>query len=58
MMNYVVNSLKRFHHFQPHRPQDQPYPHIKPTYRANKQYAADLDTYPLLIKEEIVLYRK
>ena len=20
MMNYVINALKRFHHFQPHKP--------------------------------------
>ena len=52
MLNYVVIALKRFHHLQPHKPQNQPYPHVKPIYGAKKQYAADLEISVLLSKAD------
>ena len=33
MLNYVVDALNRSHHLQPRKPQDHPYPHVKPTYK-------------------------
>ena len=44
MLTYVTATLKRFNHAQPRKPQDQPYPHIKPIYGAKAQYAKDADT--------------
>ena len=58
MMNYVADALKRFHHSKPKQSQDHPYPHIKPTYGAKKQYAAEKDTSPLLSKAEESLSKK
>jgi hypothetical protein len=52
MLNYVADAIKRFHHERPRKPQDQPYPHVKPNYGAKKQYAADSDTSPLLNKAD------
>ena len=52
MLNYVVDSPKRFHHLQLRNPQAQPYPHVIMNWGAKKQYAADLDTSPLLSKAE------
>ena len=44
MLTYVTAALKRFNHAQPRKPQDQPYPHVKPIYGAKAQYAKDADT--------------
>ena len=41
MLTYVTAALKRFNHAQPRKPQDQPYPHVKPIYGAKAQYAKD-----------------
>ena len=43
MLLYVQDALTRFHHARPRRPQDQPHPHVKPTYGAKVQYAAGKD---------------
>ena len=48
MLYYVRYSLKRFHHTCPQKPQDQPYPHVKPTYGAKSQYATNKDHSPML----------
>ena len=48
MLQYVIDALKRFNHKHPHKPQDQPYPHVKPNYGAKAQYAADADSTPPL----------
>ena len=52
MLSYVQDALKRFHHDRPRTPQDQPHPHIKPTYREKVQYAASDDEYPSVLPEE------
>jgi hypothetical protein len=52
MLAYVANALKRFHHQQPRKPQDQPHAHVKPVYGAKAQYAADADSSPLLSPED------
>ena len=33
MLSYVQDALTRFHHSRPHKPQHQPYPHAKISYR-------------------------
>ena len=48
MMSYVQDALTRFRHACPRKLQDQPYPHVKPTYRAKAQYVTDADPSPLL----------
>ena len=58
MLDYVVDALKRFHHLHPHKHQDQPYHHVKPTYGAKKKYMADLDTSPLISKADKKLYKR
>ncbi len=50
MPNYVSKAPKRFHHSAPHKPQDQPYPHVKPTYGSKEQFAKSEDTSPPLDK--------
>ena len=52
MLNYVADAIKRFHHEQPRKPEDQPYPHVKPNYGAKTQYATNEDTSPLLSKAD------
>ena len=52
MLTYVADALKRFHHQQPRKPQDQPYPNIKPIYGAKVQYVTDASTSPPLNKSE------
>jgi hypothetical protein len=39
MPNYVNKALAQFQHTPPQTRQDQPYPHVKPTYGAKKQYS-------------------
>jgi hypothetical protein len=41
MLDYIPEALARFQHKTPRKPQHQPYPHIKPTYGATKQYVED-----------------
>ena len=38
MLTYVTAALKHFNHTHPHKPQQQPYPHVKPIYGATAQY--------------------
>jgi hypothetical protein len=37
MPNYINKALVQFQHTPPQKRQDQPNPHVKPTYRAKKQ---------------------
>ena len=48
MLSYVRYAPKRFHHTCPRRPQNQPYPHVKPTYGYKIQYSIDKDDFPVL----------
>ncbi len=50
MPNYVTKALTRFQHPPPQKPQDQPYPHVKPTYGATQQFARPDDDSPPLDK--------
>ena len=52
MLSYVLDALKRFHHKHAQRPQDQPHPYIKPTYRAKAQFIKDINTSPLVSEAE------
>ena len=52
MLYYVQDSLKRFHHEHPQKPQDQPHPHAKPTYGAKVQYATGEDESPAVSPAE------
>ncbi len=51
MLNSVPEALLRFQHKTPKMPQHQPYPHIKPTYGATRQYAEANNMSELLSKE-------
>jgi hypothetical protein len=51
MLENVPEALAQFQHKPTPTPQHQPYPHIKPTYGATAQYTKDVDTTPLLDKE-------
>jgi hypothetical protein len=50
MSIYVNKALVRFQHPPPQKSQDQPYPHVKPTYGAKKQYSHVEDNSPALDK--------
>jgi len=50
MPHYVTKALTRFQHPPPNKPQDQPYPHVKPNYGAKEQYARPDDDSPPLDK--------
>ncbi len=50
MPNYGNKALARFQHTPPQKQHDQPYPHVKPTYRAKKQYSQVEDNSPALDK--------
>jgi hypothetical protein len=39
MPNYLNKALAWFQHTPPQKQQNQPYPHVKPTYGAKKQYS-------------------
>jgi len=52
MPGYCERAGQRFHHRLPTKRQDQPHPHVEPTYGAKQQFAADDDTSPKLTKEE------
>ncbi len=44
MLDYVPEALRRFQHTPPCIPQQQPYPHVKPTYGAKAQYMENVNT--------------
>jgi hypothetical protein len=46
MPGYLPKALTRFKHPIPTKPQDQPYPHVKPNYGAKTQHTAAEDTSP------------
>ena len=48
VLSYIQDALTCFRHARPRKQQDQPYPNVKPTYRAKAQYATDADPSPLL----------
>jgi hypothetical protein len=50
MPNYVNKALVWLQHTLPRNWQDQPYPHVKPTYGAKKQYLQVEDDSPDLVK--------
>jgi hypothetical protein len=50
MPNYVNKALARFQRTPPQKQQDQPYPHVKPTYGAKKQYSQVEDDSPTFNK--------
>jgi hypothetical protein len=50
MPNYVNKALTWFQHTPPQKWQDQPYPHVKPTYGAKNQYSQVEDDSPTLNK--------
>ena len=50
MLGCVAEALTRFCHKHPRKPQDQPYPHIKPNYGAKSQYDEAIDDSPPLSK--------
>jgi hypothetical protein len=52
ILNYISKALARFQNRAPNKPQHQPYPHVKPNYRAKVQYMEDMDTLALLPKED------
>ena len=52
MLSYIRYSLKSSHHTCPQRLQDQPYPHVKPTYEFKAQYKTDKDDSPVLSSDE------
>jgi hypothetical protein len=54
MLKYVPEALAQFRHKAPQTPQHQPYPHVRPTYRATRQYAETQDTSEQSIKEETI----
>ena len=52
ILSYVQDALTRFCHARPRKLQDQPYPHVKPTYGSKAQYVTDADPSPLLTPEK------
>ena len=52
MLSYVTDALRRFNHATPRKPQDQPYPHIKPNYGAKTQYSEEDNASASLSKDE------
>jgi hypothetical protein len=52
MPNYVNKAFVWFQHPHPQKRQHQPYPHVKPTYGAKKQYSQVEDNSPALDKAE------
>ena len=58
VLTYVSDDIKQFHHQQPHKPQDQPYSHIKPIYGGKVQYVADADISPPLKKSDKKSFRR
>ncbi len=56
MPNYVNKSLVRFQHLPSQKWQDQPYPHVKPTYGVKTQYSQKEDYSPVLDKAGKEIY--
>ena len=52
MLSYVSDALKRFNHTALRKPQDQPFPRVKPNYGAKAQYSSKDDTSATLSKDE------
>jgi hypothetical protein len=52
MLNYIPKALTRFQHKAPSKLQHQPYPHIKPNYRAKAQDTEYMDTLAMIPKED------
>ena len=52
MISYVIDALTRFNNTAPRKPQDQPFPHVKPNYGAKAQYSGEDDTSTPLSKDE------
>ena len=52
VLSYVIDALKRFNHTTPRKPQDQPFPHVKPNYGVKSQYSAAGDTSVPLSKDK------
>ena len=48
MLSYIQDTLTRFHHSRPHKPQHQPYPHVKITSGDKAQYATTEENSQLL----------
>ena len=48
MPTYIQESLHKFHHPEPSRPQDAPHAWIQPVYGASVQYADQPNDSPLL----------
>ena len=48
MLTYVNNTLKRFNHKKPRKPQNQPYPHTKTVYGAKAQISKPEDMSEIL----------
>ncbi len=46
--NYLNKALAQFQHTPPRKRQDQPYPHVKPTYGTKKQFLQVEDNSPAL----------
>ena len=52
MPRYCEQACQQFKHDMPKKRQDQPYPHVEPTYGAKQQFAAANDTSPSLSKAQ------
>ena len=52
MLVYVEDALTIIRHKHPHKPQHQPYPHIKSTYGTKAHHAGSAEVYPPLNKED------
>jgi hypothetical protein len=52
MLDFVPKALTCFQHQAPSKPQNQPFPHVKPNYGMKAQYTEDTDTSALLPKED------
>ena len=50
MLGYVAESITRFRHKHPHKPQDHPYLHIQTNYGAKANYSESTDDFPPLSK--------
>ena len=51
MLEFVAEALTIFRHKPLRKPQDQPYPHIKPNYDTEAQYSEATDESQPLSKE-------
>ena len=52
MLSYFTDALSRFNNATPRKPQDQPYPCIKPNCCAKAQYSEEDDSSAPLSKDE------